>query len=162
MRITPHFPYSELVYTNHSQFKQANYEQGKQFIGNMRMLAYFFLEPLRARYGVPIYVSSCFRSLKLHYYIYELINRYRITKGLKPLPVPLNSQHLDATAVDFIVKGIPCKTVFDYIILKEYFKWGQLILENRNGKEWIHWSLPTLDKNMQVLIFENGVYRRLK
>ncbi len=162
MQITKHFKYKELVWTNHNEFKQENHEQGKEYVGNMRMLAYFYLEPIRTRYSVPVYISSCFRSLKLHYDIYYKSNAKRIINNLEPLPVPLSSQHLKAEAVDFVVKNIDCKEVFDYIQLKDCFKYGQLIWEKDRAKEWLHWSLPTLDKNMQVLIFENGVYRRIK
>ena len=51
MQISKHFIYNEFVHTDHKKFSRENYEQGKQYIGNMRMLAYFYLEPLRARYG---------------------------------------------------------------------------------------------------------------
>lgn len=146
MQITPHFIYNELVHTNHAQFKQANYELGKQFIGNMRMLAYSYLEPIRVRYGVPVFISSCFRCPELNDFI----------GGSK------TSQHPRAEAVDFVVKGIECKKVFDYIQIKNCFKYGQLILEKHGDLEWIHYSLPTLERNGQVLIFENGKYRRIK
>lgn len=145
MQITPHFEYEELVYTNHNQFKHENYERGKAFIDYMRLVCHYILEPVRLRYGVPVHVSSCFRCLSLNRYI-----------GSKD-----TSQHLLAQAVDFEVKNTDCKKVFDYIRLKDCFKYGQLILEKNNSLEWIHCSLPTLQTNMQVLIFENGKYRRI-
>jgi len=143
MIITPHFKYKELVHTDHTQFKQQNYEQGKAFIGNMRMLSYFYLEPIRARYGVPIDITSCFRCLDL--------NRFIKSKD--------SSQHPKCEAVDFRVRKTESKKVFDYIQLKECFKWGQLILYPDDN--FIHLSFPTLEENMQVKIFENGKYTRL-
>ena len=71
------------------------------------------------------------------------------------------SQHPRAEAVDFKIKNTECKKVFDYIRIKDCFKYGQLILEKQNHIEWIHLSLPALENNMQNLIFENGKYRRI-
>jgi zinc D-Ala-D-Ala carboxypeptidase len=146
MNISPHFNYKEFVHTDHNQFSQENYEQGKQFIGNMRMLALFYLEPIRARFGFPMHITSCFRCADLNEFI----------GGSK------TSQHPRAEAVDFIIKNTDCRKVFDYIRIKDCFKYGQLIWEKNKTIEWIHLSLPTLDVNMQNLIFENGIYRRIK
>lgn len=162
MQISKHFIYKEFVHTDHTQFLKENYEQGKQYIDHMRIIANFGLEPLRARYGMPIYCSSLFRCLDLHYYIYKKINEWRVSQGLKEISVPLTSQHLEAWAVDFIVKNISCQKVFEYIQIKDCLKFGQLIWEKDRGKQWIHWGSPTLENNGQVLIFENGKYRKVK
>jgi len=162
MQISEHFEYKEFVHTDYTQFSRENYEQGKQYIDHMRIIANYQLEPLRARYDSPIHLSSAFRCLNLHYYIYKKINEWRVSKGLKEISVPLTSQHLDAWAVDFIIKNIECKKVFDYILIKDDLKFGQLIWEKDRGEEWIHWGSPTLEKNGEVLIFENGKYRSIK
>lgn len=145
MYISSHFEYKELVHTNHTQFKQANFEQGKLYFGNMRLLCNYILEPIRQMYGLPMIITSCFRIPELNEYIGS-------TK---------TSQHLKAEAADFKVKNVCVKKLFNSIC-SSYLKWGQLIYEIKNGKEWIHCSLPTLERNGQVLIFENGKYRRIK
>lgn len=143
MQITNHFTYNELTRTNHTNFERRNRLLGQKYIPNMRLVCYYILEPIRARYGI-VYILSCFRCLDLNRYI-----------GSKD-----TSQHPLAQAVDFRVKNVECQKVFDYIRIKDCFKWGQLILYI--DEKFIHLSLPTLEKNGQILIFKNGGYRRLK
>jgi len=146
MQISKHFTFNELTHTNHTQFLRRNRLMGERYIRTLRLIANYILEPVRAIFGVPVLVSSCFRCPDLNDFI----------GGSK------NSQHLRGEVPDFEVKGIPCKEVFDIIRIKPHIKYGQLILESAGSVEWIHCSLPTLENNGQILIFENGVYRHLK
>ena len=156
--ITKNFTYNELTKTKHKDLLKLNREQGLLFTDKMRLIVNYILQPTRNRYGLPVIINSGFRSLKLHYYIYGLNNKIRKAMGLKPIAVPLQSQHLEAEAVDFYVKGYDLKKVFDWIQCTLIF--GQVILYV--DENFIHISLPTLKNNGQVMIFENGKYRRLK
>lgn len=145
MQISPHFTYNELTYTNHNQFLFRNRKYGEKYIGNMRLLCNYVLEPIRELVSAPIIITSCFRFPDLNEYV-----------GSK-----LTSQHPLGLAADFKVKGIDLRKAFDRISLSN-LKWGQLIFETKNNTSWIHGSTASLARNGQVLIFENGSYRRIK
>lgn len=51
-------------------------------------------------YGKPKRVTSGYRSLSQHEKIYEAKNKERVSKGLEPIAVPMNSWHLYGAAVD--------------------------------------------------------------
>lgn len=101
------------------------------------------LQPIRDLWG-SITVTSGFRSWKVN----EAIG------GAK------SSQHLYGEAADIIPQQEKIDDVFRWCI--NNLKFGQCIRESKNSKEWIHVSLPRLNKdNQEALIFENGIYRRV-
>ena len=149
-KISKNFYYSEFVHTNHTQFKEENFEGGIKYIPMIKLQCVYILEPVRVRYGLPIIITSAYRCNGLNEYIGGSIT----------------SQHPLGEATDFKVKGIDCKKVYDYISTNHYIKYGQLILYNKNGNKFIHCSLPTLDENMQNwtcdIVDGKKIYKRLK
>jgi len=140
--ITKNFTYNELTKTRQKKhLLDINREKGIEHLDKMRLLCYYFLEPIRTRYGLPVIITSCFRCLLLN----------------NAIGGSLSSQHLKAEVADFYVKGYPLNKVFDYISTNLIF--GQLIYYI--DKNFIHGSLPTLKNNGQILIFENGKYRKI-
>ncbi len=119
---------------------------------NMRALVENVLDPLRARYGHPIYVSSGYRCPKLN----------------KAVNGAINSQHMRGEAADIYAKGIgdggsqsamttpgdenlklaqmiAAAGNFDQMILEE-------VPENSLNPRWIHVSYKRLGWNRQNIL----------
>lgn len=141
MNLTKNFTLEELCHTDTGVPNVPNDEQRYKLL----LLAYYLLQPIRNVHGT-VHVTSGFRSQAVH----EAIQK---TQGA---PTSSTSQHLLGEAVDFIPEG-EIEKVYEWC--KKNLIFGQLILENHNGKKWIHISLPRFDKsNQQILTFNNGVY----
>lgn len=138
-KISPHISYKEAVRSATAIRKGIDNTPSILNLYNMKNLAYNFFEPLRDHFGVPLYVSSFFRSKALN----EEVG------GAK------YSDHLsvkDTSAIDidqdvFPQYGVTNNDLFHYI--KDNMKFYKLIGEfpNRNGKlSWVHISYSTNDK----------------
>lgn len=121
-KLSQHFTFEELTITSKIPYKLLNSLLAKQYIKNMAILANYLLEPARAILNAPLIITSGYRCPALN----------------KEIGGSATSQHLNATAADFIVKD--SRSLEDiFIKLKEspFLNYGQLILE----KSWIHISL---------------------
>ena len=108
-------------------------------------LAIYILQPIRNIWG-PLKITSGFRSLEVNQ-----------AKGGES-----TSQHLLGEAADFIpqVDVADIDEVFEWIVADSDINYGQVIRENKNGKQWIHISLPRLNgKNQMAMVYEQGAYR---
>ena len=98
-------------------------------------LASFILEPIRARWG-RVRVSSAYRS--------PAVNR--------KVGGAAESQHLFGEAADIVPAEAPLEDVYLWIVEHSHMAFGQCILERR-ANEWIHLSLPRIDKpNFEALV----------
>jgi hypothetical protein len=107
-----------------------------EHIENFKKLAENIFEPIRKHFGVPIFVSSGYRSKELNTAI----------GGAK------SSQHLLGQALDLDMDGTPNgvtnKMVFDYI--KANLNFDQLI--NEFDYSWVHVSYnPSGKQRKQIL-----------
>lgn len=67
------------------------------------------------------------------------------------------SQHCFGEAADIKPLDADIDAVFEWC--RENLLYGQLIRESKGESEWIHISLPRLEKqNQQVLRYRDGVY----
>lgn len=125
--LSANFTLAELTRTTVRDFMLVNQREAERdaaVLTALRTLCYDLLEPVRARFGAPIFVHSGFRM--------PALNR---AVGGQP-----GSQHALGEAVDFHVHGQNLREVFDWIRLKSGLKFGQVILEGR-PPAWIHLSL---------------------
>lgn len=109
-----------------------------EHLQNLKELAESVFQPIREHFGVPLAVSSGYRS--------EALNQ-RIG-GSK------SSQHMQGKAVDLdahIFGGVTNREVFDYI--KDNLEFDQLIFEFGTEQEpdWVHVSYNKGDNRKQVL-----------
>ena len=100
----------------------------------LSMIAQEVFQPLRNAFGVPIFVSSGFRSHKLN----------------KAIGGSTTSQHTKGQALDLDAHKygkISNRTIFEFI--KDNLPFDQLIWEFGSAKEpaWIHVSYVSLEKN---------------
>lgn len=129
-KISPHFTFEELTRTSKVPYKLLNTLLARQYVNNMLLLANYLLEPTRAILGTPLIITSGYRCPALN----------------KEIGGSKNSQHLNATAADFIVKDnrLSLEDIFIKLKNNPFIHYGQLILE----KSWIHISLGVPFRNL--------------
>lgn len=120
--------------------KGVSNEPTPEHIENMKVLAEKIFEPIRKNFGVPIYLSSGYRSAALN----KKIN------GAK------NSYHLYGMAMDLdqdgSKNGITNKEIFDFI--KDNLLFTELIWEFGTNKnpDWVHVAYDSKKLNKEILI----------
>lgn len=125
MKLTENFTLDELTHSNVALVRKIDNTPDSDSLENLKKLATDILQPIRTKYGKPIYVSSGFRS--------EALNKY--VGGVK------TSQHRLGEAADITCRNN--KELWDIIvnmINNNEIVVGQLIDEK--NLSWIHISLP--------------------
>lgn len=128
-----------------SEFTRTNWPlpnvPGKSDINNVQILVKSVLQPLRDYLGVPVNVTSGYRS-------------YLVNKAVGGAD---NSQHRTGQAADIVVRGYdPVKLL--RIIQNMGLPYDQLISEYSGHKSWLHISVKEAGNRSQSLKFENGEY----
>jgi hypothetical protein len=141
MNLSKNFTLKELTFSPTAIKKGIDNTPNAQATRNLRLLCENILEPLRAHMGIPIKVSSGYRS--------EVLNS--LIGGSK------SSQHRFGQAVDFDL-GNRCAEAFKFIM--ENLNYDQIIWEFGNDKQpdWIHvsFSAKRSRKNALKAIRSNG------
>jgi len=140
--ISPHITYAEAIHSDTAKrLGISNIPDEKQLL-RMQDLATRIFEPIRAHFGVPIYISSFFRSSALN----------RALKGAKM------SQHMLGEAMDIDAEKygkITNKQIFEFI--RDNLEFDQLLWEfgTEIEPDWVHISFTTNKPNRkQVLIIK--------
>lgn len=116
-------------------------EDAKQ---HLLYLCQYVLQPIRSEVGA-LKVTSGYRS-------------YEVNEAVGSHPM---SQHRTGEAADFSpLSDLPIDNVFRWIVKQSGIPFGQCIRESKGGKDWIHISLPRLDKpNQQALVYDGKDYK---
>jgi len=137
--ISKHISYVEAIHSDVAKRLGIDNNPNDKQLLCMQDLATRIFEPIREHFGVPIYVSSFFRSGALN----------KLLRGAT------SSQHLKGEAMDIdadVLGGVTNKEIFTYI--KDNLIFDQLIAENI-GKDgtggWIHVSLRETNNRNEVL-----------
>jgi len=134
MKISPHLNIAEITRSDTAKRHGIDNTPTAAHLENFKLLADKVFEPIRAHFGVPIFISSGYRSKALN----DLI------KG------SLSSQHCKGQAIDIDMDGsngeVTNRMVFDFI--KNKLDFDQLIWEFGTdfNPDWVHVSY-TKDKN---------------
>jgi len=137
-KISKYVTYKEVTKSNQATaLKLANIPNSEQLI-NLRLVCAKIFDPLREHFGIPIGISSGFRSVELNSKI----------GGSK------SSQHCQGKALDIdgdIFGGISNKLIFEYI--RKSCTFDQLIWEfgSENSPDWVHVSYNEGNNRKQVL-----------
>jgi hypothetical protein len=137
MKLSEYFNISEFEYSSTAFIMKIDNSIPKELIMNVVRLHDNILYPLRKATGCPVNISSGYRCDKLN----------KVIGGVQ------NSQHNEAKAVDFTVKGQSNITVINWI--RKHCDFDQLISEKVNGQEWIHVSY-NFGKNRKQVLHYNG------
>ena len=124
MVISQHFTLGELIRSESAKRNGISNMPTPEHIENLKALCEHILEPIRAEFRVPIYISSAYRSKALNKFV----------GGSK------TSQHCRGEAVDIDLDGhshgVTNKDIFDFIVAKLPF--DQVI--NEFNFAWVHVS----------------------
>ena len=128
MKLSEHLDLSEVTRSDMAKRKGISNMPTPEHIENFKILAENIFEPIRKHFGVPIFVSSGYRSKELN----------------KAIGGATSSQHLLGQALDLDMDGTPNgvtnKMVFDFI--KDNLEYDQLISEfgTKDAPDWVHVS----------------------
>ena len=134
MKISQHLNLSELTRSDSAKRNGIDNNPTAEHLENFKLLAEKVFEPIRLHFGVPIHISSGYRSKALNDFI----------KG------SLSSQHCKGQAIDIDMdgssSGVTNADVYNFI--KDNLNFDQLIWEFGTDKnpDWVHVSY-TKDKN---------------
>lgn len=124
MVLSQHFTLGELIRSESAKRNGISNMPTPEHIENLKALCEHILEPIRAEFRVPIYISSAYRSKALN----KLVNG------------SAKSQHCKGEAVDIDLDGhshgVTNKDIFDFIVAKLPF--DQVIDEHNFA--WVHVS----------------------
>ena len=138
MKLSKNFTLEELIYSSTANAKGIRNYPSPMEIENLRRLCVEVLQPIRDKYGKPIYINSGYRNPALN----------RAVKGSQ------TSQHLTGSAADVdVANNRELWDVIVSLIRSGRITVGQLIWEKGNNiaPDWIHISLPTQFKKNQIL-----------
>lgn len=140
MKISAHLDLSEVIRSETAKRNGISNMPTPEHIDNFKKLAENIFEPIRKNFGVPIFISSGYRSKALNTAI----------KG------SLSSQHCQGEAIDIDMdgssSGVTNKMVFDYI--KANLNFDQLIFEfgTKDAPDWVHVSYESNGKQRKQVL----------
>jgi hypothetical protein len=140
MKISEHLSLSEVTRSETAKRKGISNNPTAEHLENFKVLADNVFEKIRMHFGVPIHISSAYRSRELN----DAIGGSQ------------TSQHSKGQAIDIDMDGTPNgvtnKMVFDYI--KDNLEFDQLIAEfPKQGKpDWVHVSYSEGKNRKQILV----------
>jgi zinc D-Ala-D-Ala carboxypeptidase len=117
-QLSKNYTYGMLVTTEHRNYISQNFDEGKKYIDNMRILCNTILEPVGGLIGIIPHINSCFRCPGLN----------KIVNG------SITSQHMIAEAGDTVYDKMSLREVFNKIA-NSNIPFSQLIFEYSS---WIH------------------------
>lgn len=138
MQLSTNLTLAEVTRSESAKRNGISNEPTAEHIENFKKLANKIFQPIRSNFGVPIHISSGYRSAALNKFV----------KG------SATSQHCTGEAIDIDMDGtsISNKQVFEFI--KNNLKFDQLIWEFGTDKnpDWVHVSYEASGKQRgQVL-----------
>lgn len=141
--ISKYITYSEAIHSDTAKREGIANKPDKVQLQAMKLVAGMIFEPVRIHFGVPIYISSFFRSAELN----------KILKGSK------TSDHVKGKAIDMDADrygGVTNKEIFEYI--KDNLEFDQLIWEygTKDNPAWVHCGYRTKDTNRNMIINFKG------
>jgi zinc D-Ala-D-Ala carboxypeptidase len=138
MKLSKSFSLNELTKSQTAEREGINNNPGEAQIEALQRLCENILQPVRDHYGMPVVVSSGFRSAQLCLKIGSSIN----------------SQHTAGQAADFEIFGISNQELAHYI--DKNLDYDQLILEFWNPEDknsgWIHCSYKNPEENRKEFL----------
>ena len=140
MKLSNHLDLSEVTRSESAKRNQISNMPTPEHIENFKLLAEKIFEPIREHFGVPIHISSGYRSKELN----------------AKIGGSSSSQHCKGQAIDIDMdgstNGVTNKMVFDYI--KDNLPYDQVIAEfPENGNiAWVHVSYDLEKQRNQILV----------
>jgi zinc D-Ala-D-Ala carboxypeptidase len=140
MQISKHLSLAEVSRSETAKRRGINNTPSGEHLENFKKLAENIFEPIREHFGVPIHISSGYRSKELN----------------KAIGGASSSQHCSGEAIDIDMdgsaSGVSNKDVFDYI--KAHLNFDQLIWEfgTDGNPDWVHVSYESTGKQRKQIL----------
>ena len=137
MELSKNFTLNELTKSQEATRLEIDNIPNEEQIQNLKILCEKILQPLRDYYGMPLSISSGYRSVAL----------------CETIGSSAKSQHTKGQAADFEIFGVANKDIADFIV--KNFEYDQCILEFWNKNEpnsgWVHCSYSRESNRKQYL-----------
>jgi len=137
MELSKSFTLNELTKSQEATRLGIDNTPSEDHIENLKILCENILQPIRDFYGMPVSVSSGYRSAAL----------------CEAIGSSSKSQHTKGQAADFEIFGIPNKELADFVV--QNLDYDQCILEFWNPNEpnsgWVHCSYNSAGNRKQYL-----------
>ena len=137
MQLSKNLALAEVIRSETAKRKGISNMPTPQHIENFKKLAENVFQPIREHFGVPIHISSGYRSKALN----------TVVGG------SLSSQHCSGEAIDIDMDGtsITNKQIFDFI--KENLNFDQMIWEfgTDTNPDWVHVSYESSGKQRKQI-----------
>ena len=140
MKLSEHLDLSEVTRSDMAKRKGISNMPTPEHLENFKKLAQNIFEPIRKHFGVPIHISSGYRSKALN----------------TAIGGSLTSQHCSGEAIDIDMdgtsNGVTNKMVFEFI--KSNLNFDQLIWEfgTKDAPDWVHVSFETTGKQRKQIL----------
>ena len=140
MKLSEHLDLAEVTRSETAKRKGISNEPTPEHLENFKKLAQNIFEPIRKHFGVPIHISSGYRSKALN----------------TAIGGSLTSQHCSGEAIDIDMdgssNGVTNKMVFEFI--KANLNFDQLIWEfgTKDNPDWVHVSFETTGKQRKQIL----------
>jgi zinc D-Ala-D-Ala carboxypeptidase len=137
MQLSKSFTLNELTKSQEATRLGIDNTPGEEHIENLKILCEKILQPLRDYYGMPVSISSGYRSAAL----------------CEAIGSSSKSQHTKGQAADFEIFGVANKDIAEFIV--NNFDYDQCILEFWNENDpnsgWVHCSYSANGNRKQYL-----------
>ena len=137
MELSKSFTLNELIKSQEATRLGIENIPNKEHVENLKILCEKILQPLKDYYGLPVSISSGYRSIAL----------------CEAIGSSAKSQHTKGQAADFEIFGLANKEVADFIV--QNLEYDQCILEFWNENEpnsgWVHCSYSINGNRKQYL-----------
>lgn len=138
MQLSKNLSLAEVIRSETAKRKGVSNMPTEAHIANFKLLAEKVFQPIREHFGVPIHISSGYRS--------EALNK--AIKGSN------TSQHCTGEAIDIDMDGTAIKNaeIFNYI--KDNLEFDQLIWEfgTDTNPDWVHVSYESTGKQRKQIL----------
>jgi zinc D-Ala-D-Ala carboxypeptidase len=136
MQLSKHLALAEVTRSESAKRNGISNQPTAEHLVSFKKLADKVFEPIREHFGVPIHISSGYRSKELN----DIIGG------------SLSSQHCKGEAIDIDMdgssNGVTNKMVFEFI--KENIEFDQLI--NEDNYSWVHVSYSSSGKQRKQIL----------
>ena len=145
MKLSNNLSLSEVIKSSTAIKNNIPNEPTKQHLQNLIILAENVFQPIREHFGIPIYISSGYRSKELN----KLIGGASRSQHSKGEAIDIDNDHRNS---------VSNREIFDYI--KDNLEFDQLIFEagTKEDPAWVHVSFRKGMNRNKVLRMKNGKY----
>ena len=138
MQISKHLSLAEVSRSETAKRKGINNTPSGEHLENFKKLAENIFEPIREHFGVPIHISSGYRSKELN----------------AAVGGSASSQHCQGEAIDIDMDGTTITNAEIFNFIKDNLNFDQLLWEfgNDSNPDWVHVSYESTGKQRKQIL----------